>query len=147
MEKQNNAWKLCKDEMSETTNEKTNMNWLRKDELKVQTEAMLCGGQEQAIHTNYVKQKIGKTTQSSLLECVTRKIKQYLILWANVKYWHKRSTRKSKVIPVIIGALDNAPKKPEICTEKLEVVISTALLQKTALIGTARILRNVLDCG
>ena len=48
---------------------------------------------------------------------------------------------------MIIVALDNTPKKPEICTEKLEVVISTALLQKTALIGTARILRNVLDCG
>ena len=64
-----------------------------------------------------------------------------------MKCWHKRSTRKSKVIPVIVGALDNTPKKLEICTEELEVVISIALLQKIALIGTARILRNVLDCG
>ena len=64
-----------------------------------------------------------------------------------MKCWHKRSTSKSKVISVIVGALDNTPKKLEICTEELEAVISIALLQKAVLIGTARILRKVLDYG
>ena len=40
--------------------------WLRKADLKVETEAMLCAAQEQAIRTNYVKHKIDKTTQSPL---------------------------------------------------------------------------------
>ena len=48
---------------------------------------------------------------------------------------------------MVVGALGNTPEKLEICTEELEIVISIALLQKTALIGTARILRKVLDCG
>ena len=53
---------------------------------------------------------------------------------------------ESKVIPVVVRALGNTPKKLEICTEELEIVISIALLQKTALIGTVRILRKVSDC-
>ena len=54
---------------------------------------------------------------------------------------------EGKVIPVVVRALGNTPKKLEICTEELEIVISIALLQKTALIGTARVLKKVLDCG
>ena len=64
-----------------------------------------------------------------------------------MKIWHKRSIRDSKVIPVVVGAHGSTPKKLEICPEELEVVISIVLLQKTALIGSARILRKVLDCG
>ena len=67
-------------EMLETTDEKETWNWLRKADLKFETEAMLCPVQEQVIRTNYVKHKIEKTAQSPLAECVTRKVKQYLIL-------------------------------------------------------------------
>ena len=49
--------------------------WQRKADLKVETEAMLCAAQEQAIQTNYVKHKIDKTAQSPFEECVTRKVK------------------------------------------------------------------------
>ena len=52
-----------------------------------------------------------------------------------------------EVIPVVVGALGSTSKKLKKCIEELGVVISTALLQKTALLGTARILRKVLDCG
>ena len=38
--------------------------WLRKADLKVETEAMLCAAQEQAIRKNYVKHKIHKRAQS-----------------------------------------------------------------------------------
>ena len=45
-------------EMPETTDDKETWSWLRKADLKVQTDAMLCAAQEQAIGANYVKPKI-----------------------------------------------------------------------------------------
>ena len=39
-------------DMPETTDEKETWHWLRKADLKVETEAMLCAAQEQAIQTN-----------------------------------------------------------------------------------------------
>ena len=48
---------------------------------------------------------------------------------------------------MVVEALGSTSKKLEKCIVKLEVVISTALLQKAALLRTARILRKVLDCG
>ena len=53
-------------EMPETKDEKETWHWLRKADLKVETEAMLYAAQEQAIRTNYVKHKIDKTAQSTL---------------------------------------------------------------------------------
>ena len=47
MEKQKNVW-----------------DWLRKAELKVEMETILCAAQEQVIRTNYMKHKIDKTAQS-----------------------------------------------------------------------------------
>ena len=40
--------------------------WLRKADLKVQTEALLCVAQEQAIRNNSVKHHIDKTAESPL---------------------------------------------------------------------------------
>ena len=53
-------------EMPETKDEKETWHWLRKADLKVETEAMMYAAQEQAIRTNYVKHKIDKTAQSTL---------------------------------------------------------------------------------
>ena len=64
---------------------------------------------------------------------------------------NKRETKRMwniriiKVIPVVVAALRSTSKKLKKCIE-LAVAISTALLQKTALLGTARKLRKVLDC-
>ena len=41
-------------------------NWLRKADLKIQTEALICTGQEQALRTNYVKYHSDKTVESPL---------------------------------------------------------------------------------
>ena len=60
-------------EMPETTDKKETWYWLRKAELKVETEAMLCASQEQAIRTNYVKHKIDKTAQSPLCRMCDKK--------------------------------------------------------------------------
>ena len=60
-------------EMPETTDEKETWYWLKKDDLKVKTEATLCATQEQAIRTNYVKHKIVKTAQSPLCRMCDKK--------------------------------------------------------------------------
>ena len=73
------------------------------------------------------------------------KIERYQELKREIKrMWNIRSI---KVIPVVVGALGSTSKKLKKCIEELGVVISTALPQKTALLGTACILRKVLDCG
>ena len=73
------------------------------------------------------------------------KMKRYQELKGEIKrMWNIRSI---KVIPVEVGALGSTSKKLKKCIEELGVVMSTVLLQKTSLLGTARILRKVLDCG
>ena len=59
--------------MPKTTDEKETWYWLRKADLKVETEAMLCAAQKQAIQTNYVKHKIDKTAQSPLCRMCHKK--------------------------------------------------------------------------
>ena len=53
--------------------------------------------------------------------------------------------RHLEVVPVVVGALGVESKRLDAWLEKLGVTIRTGLLQKTALLGTARILRKVLD--
>ena len=48
-------------EMPKTTHVEGLWSWLRKADLKIQTEALICAGQEQALRTNYVKYHIDKT--------------------------------------------------------------------------------------
>ena len=55
--------------------------------------------------------------------------------------------RINKAIPVVVGALGSTSKKLKKCIEELGVAISTVLLQKTALLGSACKLKKVLDCG
>ena len=71
MEKWKNARAVR--EMPETVDEKETWNWLRKANLKVETEAMFWVAEEQAIWTNYVKHKIDKATQSSLCRMCDKK--------------------------------------------------------------------------
>ena len=72
------------------------------------------------------------------------KIERYQELKREIKrMWNIRSI---KVIPVVVRTAGSTSKKLKSCREELEVVISTALLQKTALLGTACILKKVLDC-
>ena len=73
------------------------------------------------------------------------KIERYQELKREIKrMWNIRSI---KVILVVVGTLGSTSKKLKKYIEELGVVINTALLQKTALLGTVRILRKVLYCG
>ena len=49
------------------------------------------------------------------------------------------------VVPVVIGALGSITKKLNEWLEELELTVNIVLLQKTTLLGTARILRKVLE--
>ena len=53
--------------------------------------------------------------------------------------------RKVSVIPVVVGMLGCVTKDAEQYLEKIEIKVRTDLIQKTALLGTARILRKVLE--
>ena len=71
------------------------------------------------------------------------KIERYQELKREIK--RMRNIKSNRFIPVVVGTLGSTSKKLKKCIE-LGVVISTALLQKPALLWTARILRKVLDC-
>ena len=60
-------------EMPETMDEKETWNWLRRADLNVETETMLCAAHEQAIRTNYVKHQTDKTAQSPLCRMCDKK--------------------------------------------------------------------------
>ena len=80
---------------------------------------------------------------------VSEKEKENIQRYQELKRKIKRilNIRSIKVIPVVVGKLGSTSKKLKKCLEELGVVVSTALLKKTALLGTSRILRKVLDCG
>ena len=53
--------------------------------------------------------------------------------------------KKVEVIPIVVGALGAISKKLDKWIEKLGIHIRIELLQTTALLGTARILRKSLE--
>ena len=53
--------------------------------------------------------------------------------------------RHLEVIPVVVGSLGVVSNRLDAWLEKLGVTIRTGLLLKTALLGTATILRKLLD--
>ena len=70
------------------------------------------------------------------------KIEKYQDLAREVqKLWNMRT----KVIPIIIGALGTTPKKLSKRLEDLGIETQIAELQKTAIIYSAKILRKVLE--
>ena len=52
---------------------------------------------------------------------------------------------RTEVIPVVMGALGTVPKRLEKYLESMGVSTPIELIQRTALLGTARILRQVIE--
>ena len=50
-----------------------------------------------------------------------------------------------KVLPIVIGALGSATKEFDGWIEKLGITNNVGVMQKTALLGTTRILKKVLE--
>ena len=55
------------------------------------------------------------------------------------------SMRTVQVVPIVVGSLGSVTKNLDKWLGKLNVKISISLLQETTLLGTARILRKVLE--
>jgi len=53
----------------------------------------------------------------------------------------------TNIIPVVVDALGIIRKSPKKNPKRVAKTVSIKLLQKAALLGTARILRKVLDTG
>ena len=71
------------------------------------------------------------------------KIEKYQELKREIKrLWKLRTVQ---IVPVVVGALGSVTKRLRDFIKKLDITIQTRFLQKTALLGTARILRKVLD--
>ena len=67
-------------EIPESTDVKKTWEWLRKTDLKIQTESLLCAAQELALRTNYVKHHIDKSAESPFCRMCEAKGKLYVIL-------------------------------------------------------------------
>ena len=50
-----------------------------------------------------------------------------------------------EVVPVVIGAFGSVTKEYDKWIEKLEIIKNVRVMKKTALLGTAKILRKVLE--
>ena len=70
------------------------------------------------------------------------KVKKYQDLKREIRRLWK--LKKVEVVPVVIGALGSVTKGFDRWIEKLGITFSVGVVQKTALLGTARILRKVL---
>ena len=52
---------------------------------------------------------------------------------------------KVKIIPLVVGSLDPIPKQFGNRLKQIGITVGTAEVQKTVLLGAARILRKVLE--
>ena len=57
-------------EMPEKVDKEKSWYWLSRGDVKVETEALLCAAQKQALRTNYIKHHIDKGIDSPCAECV-----------------------------------------------------------------------------
>ena len=72
------------------------------------------------------------------------KIEKYSLLKDKIaRLWQMK---KVIVIPIVVGALGTITTKFEKYIESLGIEIRTEQVQKSALLGTARIIRKVLSC-
>ena len=62
-------------ERSEKVDKEKTWYWLSRSDIKIETEALLCAAQEQAIRTNYIKYHIDKSIDSSLCRMCGKGIK------------------------------------------------------------------------
>ena len=86
---------------------------------------------------------IASPSDHSVYEKEGEKIEKYQYLKREIgRLWR---IRHLEVVPVVIGALGVVSNRLDTWLEKLGVMIRTGLLQKTALLGTARILRKLLE--
>ena len=76
----------------------------------------------------------------NVVEKESEKVEKYQDLTREIKkLWNLRSV---DVIPVVVGALGSMSRRIGQCLEQIGIDVRIGLLQKTALFGTARVLRK-----
>ena len=60
-------------ETTEKVDKEKTWQWLSRSDLKIETEALLCAAQEQAIRANYMKQRIDKSSENPLCRLCGKK--------------------------------------------------------------------------
>ena len=63
----------CKRDLDKEVDMEKTWWWLKKGDLKSETEALLCAAQEQALRTNYMKFHIERTSESPLCRFVVKR--------------------------------------------------------------------------
>ena len=77
---------------------------------------------------------------------VDAKVREKLDKYQDLKLELRRLWNKQvEIVPVIIGALGTIPKSLQTNLDKLGVKITPGILQKSVLLGTANIIRRVMD--
>ena len=78
---------------------------------------------------------------------IEKKEDEKLINYENLKYEIARiwQMKKVDIIPIVIGGLGTVTKNLEKWVKKIEIDCTIELLQKACLLGSARIIRKVLD--
>ena len=67
------------------------------------------------------------------------------MLWYRMVAKRFGSVRKVVIIPIVIGALGTLRGNFKRCVERPEMRQLTSLLQKTCILGTAKVIRRRLD--
>ena len=150
-------WDLCKSyglEHAERWYEHTPEGVVENDKVKilwdinVQCDNMIQARRPDIIVINKEKKEaiivdIAVSADIRVSEKEKEKIEKYQDLKREIKrLWDLRAVQ---VVPVVIGALGSVTKEFEQWMKKLNIKPEVGVVQKTALLGTARILRKVLE--
>ena len=81
----------------------------------------------------------------NIAEKEVEKITKYAELKIEISRMWGCSAAKVKVVSIVIGALGSIPKKLTYFLEQLDIRTDMGVFQKSALLGTAHILRKVLS--
>ena len=76
-----------------TTDKEKTWSWMRKSDLKITTEALICAAQEQAIRTNHIKYTIDKTADSPTCRFIKERGETVSHMLVSAKSWHRRIIR------------------------------------------------------
>ena len=85
-------------EMSDSVEKEKSWYWLSRGDLKVETEALLCAAQEQALRKNYIKHNIDKSIDSPLCRMCGKCGESVNILIVGVRNLPRKSTREDTIM-------------------------------------------------
>ena len=80
---------------TESTDDRNRWEWLKRGELKRETEILLRAAQEQALRVNAIKYSIDKTHDTPLCRLCNEKTEMKHTLWVSAQFWLKVNTENA----------------------------------------------------